>query len=114
MSCATQTSYPSQVPVIYSVTPDVVSQGEYTPVSVLGINFVYGAGSTIAYITNIATGVRIAIPCTFLSTLNCTFIMPTTLAVGQYAIEIGVKCRIYGSNVVSQAFSNTVTIDVVA
>jgi hypothetical protein len=82
-------------------------------VRVLGANFVYGAGATVAYITAVATGIRVAVPCTFSSTLNCGFVMPTTIAAGQYAIEIGVKCRIYGSNVVSQAFSNVMTVDVV-
>lgn len=112
-SCATQAAYPSQTPVIYSLTPDAVSQGEYTSVRVLGANFVYGAGATTAYITSVTTGVRVKVPCAFYSTLNCAFVMPVALAAGQYTVEIAVKCRIYGSNVVSPAISNAVIIEVV-
>jgi len=108
--CNTQTT---QTPVIYSLSQTVIPQGEYTSIGVNGINFVYGAGNTNAYITSLADGTRLAIPCAFYSSLNCAFVVPVALPTGQYSVEIGIKYRIYGSTVVSQAFSNVLIFQVV-
>lgn len=96
MSCI-QTTYPSQVPVIYGLSQYASQQGVYVVVNVTGYNFVYGNNNTIVYITNTTTGNKVSIPATYYNTVACSFAVPTTLAAGSYKVVVGVKSTI-GSN----------------
>lgn len=116
MSCI-QTTYPSQVPVIYGLSQYSSQQGTYVVVNITGDNFVYGSNNTIVYMTNTSTGYKVSIPATYYNTVACSFAVPTTLVTGSYKVVVGVKSTIgssgSGYSATALLFSNEVGYDVV-